>query len=136
MPEYCGAMLKNQYVVLFALALTMAAITFGLQSFWPLQVPPYTYFSLLYLYVLMAFLHYLVFGKQTNNANAVVRRMMVASMLRLLLTAAFLLITLMAFKPVSVIFISFYCAYFALFLLFEISQKRYKLRPDFKPRSE
>jgi len=78
----------------------------------------------------------LVFGRKTDNPNAVVRRMMVASMLRILLTAAFLLITLIAFKPVSIIFVTFYCAYFALFLLFEISQKRYKLRPDFKPRSE
>jgi hypothetical protein len=129
-------MFKNHYVAFFALTLLMAAITAVLQVLWPLQVPVYTYLSLLYLFILMAFLHHLVFGRKTDNPNAVVRRMMVASMLRLLFTAAFLLITLLGFKPVSLVFVSFYCAYFALFLLFEISQKRYKLRPDFKPRSE
>ena len=107
---------------MLALTLLMAAITAALQVFWPLKVPGYTYFSLLYLCVLMAFLHHLVFGRKTNNPNAVVRRMMMASMLRLLLSAAFLFITLVAFKPVSLIFVTFYCLYFALFLLFEISQ--------------
>jgi hypothetical protein len=129
-------MFKNHYVFSLALTLIMAAITLGLQRFMPLQVPAYTYVALFYLFVLMSFLHYLVFGKKTDNPNAVVRRMMIASMLRLLLTATFLLITLMYYKPVSIVFVSFYCAYFALFLLFEIWQKRYKLRPDFKPRSE
>lgn len=129
-------MFKNQYVALLALTLLMAAVTVVLQGLMKLSVPVYTYLGLGFLFLMMCFLHHLVFGRKTDNPNAVVRRMMVASMLRILLTAAFLLITLIAFKPVSIIFVTFYCAYFALFLLFEISQKRYKLRPDFKPRSE
>jgi hypothetical protein len=129
-------MFKNQYVALLALTLLMAAVTVVLQGLMKLSVPVYTYLGLGFLFLMMCFLHHLVFGRKTDNPNAVVRRMMVASMLRILLTAAFLLITLIAFKPVNIIFVTFYCAYFALFLLFEISQKRYKLRPDFKPRSE
>lgn len=99
-------------------------------------IPAYTYFSLFFLAGLMAFLHYWVYGRAVGAGNAMIRRLMVASMLRMLLAAAFAGITLYSFRPVSLPYVVSYCAYFACFLLFEISQMRYKLRPDFKPRPE
>lgn len=124
------------YPRLLAVAGFMGLATWVTEATMYVGVPPYTYFSLFFLTVLMGFLHHWVYGRPVSGGNAMVRRLMVASMLRMLAAAAFVGITLYSFDPISFPYVVSYCAYFAGFLVFEISQMRYKLRPDFKPRPE
>lgn len=121
----------NYYTWLIAItglsaAGTYLAAVFFLKS----DLPPYTYAGLVYLALVMALMHYMVHGRKAD-AKVVVRRMMAATMLRMLLAVTYLLITLANYRPVNLYFVGAYCAYFLLFLLFEISQIRYNLRPDF-----
>jgi hypothetical protein len=98
-----------------------------------LSIPDYTWAGLVYLALLTYGIHRFVKASGTNP-NAAVRRLMLASIMRLFGALIFLLITLVNTRPVNKIFLGFYCAYFCVFLLFEISQLRTNLRPDSEPR--
>lgn len=111
----------------------MALVTLGL--FWAkiVTIPVYTWFGLLYLLLITLLIHAFVRAAR-NQANSLIRRLMIASILRMFLGILFLAITLYNVKPVNLHFVIFYCLYFCVFLLFEISQMRTNLRPDLKPR--
>jgi hypothetical protein len=64
-----------------------------------------------------------------KNGSATIRRIMIASFVRMLLALIFLVITFINLKPVSWIFTLSYCLYFAFLLVFEISEMRSNLRP-------
>lgn len=129
--------MKISYYTWIAALTGLAAFATYITSmaFLKADMPVYTYIGLVYLALVMVLMHYMVYGRP-GDSKVVVRRMMVATMLRMILALVYLLITLSNFKPVNLYFVGAYCAYFLLFLLFEISQIRHNLRPDFNQRSE
>ncbi|MBL7812316.1 MAG: hypothetical protein JNL57_08855 [Bacteroidetes bacterium] len=114
----------------------MALATLGVQYSGKTEVPWHTYMGLVLLLVLMLLVHYYIYGVKNDGPNSQIRRLMTGSMLRLAGGVAFLAISLFNFKPVSLPFVVFYCLYFALYLLFEISDIRTNLRPESKQASK
>lgn len=137
MPNFATGMKKaGFYTRLTACTGIMALATFITDKSSNLGLPGYTYFALFFLFLLMAYMHYWVYGRPARDDKQVVRRIMAASMIRMIVAATFMGITLYSFRPVNKPYVISYCVYFAVFLLFEISQMRFKLRPDFNPRSK
>jgi protein-S-isoprenylcysteine O-methyltransferase Ste14 len=97
------------------------------------DLPIYNWVGLAYLLLLTLAIHAYV-RAASDNGNSLIRRLMVASILRLIAALVFLLITLFNTRPIQVHFVIFYCLYFCAFMVFEISQMRTNLRPDLKPR--
>lgn len=93
------------------------------------------YAGLIFLYLLNLGIWYFVNGNPNRSGNAVVRRLMVGSFIRMFGSAIFLAIILLTIKPVDKIFVWSYFIIFCAFLVFEIWETRSKLRPDSKPRS-
>ncbi len=89
--------------------------------------------GLVFLALVTGLIHWYIFGPK-GTENAVLRRLMVGSMLRMFTGVLFLAITLYNIRPVSMFFVFSYCSYFCLFLVFEIWEMRTNLRPDSKPR--
>lgn len=107
---------------------TIAAAYFGHRA-----VISAVWLGLGFLTALTVLIHWFIFG-QKGTENAVIRRMMVGSMMRIFLGVIFLAITLYNIRPVNLFFVVSYCLYFSVFLVFEISQMRTNLRPDLKRR--
>ncbi|MFN4914821.1 MAG: hypothetical protein ACK5FT_05850 [Sphingomonadales bacterium] len=99
-------------------------------------IPSYGYFGVLFLSGLTLFIHYFTYGNPGADSSKTIRRMMVGSMLRMLMSILFLFITLISFKPVSIPFVISYTVSFSIFMVFEIYSIRCKLRPDLKARSK
>ena len=99
-------------------------------------IPVYGYFGILFLCGLSAFIHYFIYGNPKADAQKTIRRMMIGSLLRMVLSILFLAITLVSFHPLSILFVISYTGSFFLLMLFEIYSIRRKLRPDLKPRSK
>lgn len=91
--------------------------------------------GLVFLYLLNLSIWYFVNGNPKRSAAAVVRRLMLASFIRMFGAAIFLAITLLTVKPLDKIFVWTYFIVFCAFLVFEIWETRSKLRPDSKQRS-
>jgi O-antigen/teichoic acid export membrane protein len=100
------------------------------------EIPAYSYFGVLFLVGLSALIHRYIYGNEKSDPQKTIRRMMVGSMLRMLAAILFLAITLFAYRPISFPFVISYTGSFFLLMVFEISQIRRKLRPDFNGRSK
>jgi hypothetical protein len=111
----------------------MALVTYGVSVLGKVNIPWNAYFGLVFLASLMLLIHLYIYGNKLLSENAVIRRIMTGSMLRLLFGVLFMAISLYYFRPISVPFVVSYCIYFAIFLVFEISEIRTNLRPDTKP---
>ncbi|MFM7765840.1 MAG: hypothetical protein ACKO6I_09290 [Sphingomonadales bacterium] len=99
-------------------------------------IPAYGYFGVLFLVGLSGFIHYYVYGSGNTDPKKTIRRMMLGSMLRMMAAIFFLAISLFAFRPLNFPFIISYTGSFFLLMVFEISQIRRKLRPDYNGRSK
>jgi fatty acid desaturase len=99
-------------------------------------IPNYGFLGVLFLVGLSGFIHYYVYGNEKSDPKRTIRRMMLGSMLRMLAAIFFLAISLFAFRPMSIPFVISYTGSFFLLMVFEISQIRRKLRPDFNGRSK
>lgn len=126
---------RSYTVKLLLIAAVLAMITFGLQLSGVAKVPMYNWFGLVYLVGVTLLIHAFVHAAK-ENPNSVIRRLMIASLMRMFFGILFLAITLLNVRPVNLHFVIFYCIYFCVFMLFEISQMRTNLRPDSKPRSK
>jgi len=99
-------------------------------------IPAYGYFGVLFLVGLSGFIHYYIHGSGNTDPKKTIRRMMLGSMLRMMAAIFFLAISLFAFRPLNFPFIISYTGSFFLLMVFEISQIRRKLRPDYNGRSK
>jgi O-antigen ligase len=99
-------------------------------------IPNYGFLGVLFLVGLSGFIHYYIYGNEKSDPKRTIRRMMLGSMLRMLAAIFFLAISLFAFRPMSIPFVISYTGSFFLLMVFEISQIRRKLRPDFNGRSK
>jgi fatty acid desaturase len=99
-------------------------------------IPTYGFFGVLFLVGLSGFIHYYIYGSEKTDPKKTIRRMMLGSMLRMLAAIFFLAISLFAFRPLNIPFVISYTGSFFLLMVFEISQIRRKLRPDFNGRSK
>lgn len=118
---------------ILVISIILALLSIGAELFKLVSLPLYTWVGLLYLTALTWLIHLFVEAAK-DNPNALIRRLMIASILRMILGLLFLVITLFNFRPVNLNFVIFYCVYFCVFMLFEISQMRANLRPDLKQR--
>lgn len=126
--------MDSRYVTrIIILSALLAAISAGLHFGQVVNLPSYNWFGLIYLLLITLLIHAFVHAAR-DNANSLIRRLMIASILRMFLGILFLGITLYNMKPVNLHFVIFYCLYFCVFMVFEISQMRTNLRPDLKPR--
>jgi hypothetical protein len=71
-----------------------------------------------------------------KNANSQIRRIMIASMLRMFFVLIFLVITMLNRPEVNIPWTIAYGLYFLLYLMFDISKNHINLRPDFKTPDE
>jgi hypothetical protein len=125
---------SSYYPRLIALTGFLALAIVAYNSISSNQIPVYGWGGLFFLAALNGLVHHFTHGRKVTDQNKAIRRMMAGSMMRMLFTIAFLAITLFSFHPVSISFVIFYGSCFIIFLLFEISQIRRKLRPDFNAR--
>jgi hypothetical protein len=126
--------MKDKYfqrlLLIFGAMAAITAICMGMK--WAV-LPGYNWLGLVFLVAVTGLIHLFV-GAAKDNANSLIRRMMVGSMLRMFLGILFLAITLYNKRPVNLHFVIFYCSYFSILMVFEISQMRTNLRPDLKQR--
>ncbi len=94
------------------------------------------YFAALYQLLVFILLKYFVSRGDQKNANSQIRRIMIASMLRMFLILMFLVITMLNRPEVNIPWTIAYGLYFLLFLMFDISKNHINLRPDFKTIDE
>ncbi len=87
------------------------------------------YIGIIFLSLLNMGMHAFVVAARRKAGGATIRRIMIASFVRMLLALLFLVITFINLKPVSMIFTLSYCLYFAFLLVYEISEMRSNLRP-------
>lgn len=123
---------------IYRLLITAAAlliITELIAYFGKWNLIPATYAGLLFLVAVTLLIHVFTFYSKGTD-NAMIRRLMVGSMLRMFLGVLFLAISLFNIKPVNLFFVFSYCSYFCIFLVFEIWEMRTNLRPDSKPRTK
>lgn len=104
-------------------------------KFSTVKITAYCFIAVAFLSVLNFIIWYFINGNPNLSENAVIRRIMVGSMLRLLGSAIFLVITLLAVKPVDKIFVWTFFIGFCVFLMFEIWETRSKLRPNSKQQN-
>ncbi len=95
-----------------------------------IEVPADTYFGLVYLLIVFWLLRFYVSRSAISNPNQWVRRTMSSSMLRLMAVTIFMIITFVNHGKADLLFVIPYGLYFLLFLLFEMSKKSSKLRPE------
>lgn len=124
-----GAYLTRMLILTALLA--VISLVFQLTGY--AQLPVYNWFGLIYLLGVTVLIHAFIEAAR-DRANALIRRLMIGSILRMFLGILFLAVTLYNIKPVNLHFVLFYCVYFCVFMVFEISQMRTNLRPDLKPR--
>jgi F0F1-type ATP synthase assembly protein I len=126
--------MNGRYAVrLIILVLLMVMVTAVLQWTGTVNLPGYNWIGLGFLVLITGLIHMFVHAAG-ENPNSLIRRLMIGSILRMFLGILFLAITLYNMRPVNLHFVIFYCAYFCVFMVFEISQMRTNLRPDSKPR--
>ncbi len=118
---------------LIILAAALAIITFAIQILKITMIPNYNWLGLVYLVLITWLIHSYVYAASANS-NSLIRRLMVASLLRMILGILFLAITLFNNRPAHIPFVIFYCSYFCVLMLFEILNMRTNLRPDLKQR--
>lgn len=117
-------------------SLTFAIVLAILQASKALQVDKYSYAALGFLTLLNLVSYLFIKGKDGGMSKAVIRRVMIASMLRLFLAAIFLVISLKSMGFVNFHFVGIYCVLYLLFMLFDIYNLRSNLRPVSNPASE
>lgn len=126
-------MARSYNLKLVLIIAVLAASTIGAEWAGITHLPLYTWLGLAYLSALTWLIHKFVTAA-SDNPNSVIRRLMIASIMRMILGLLFLVITLFNVQPMNLHFVIFYCVYFCVFMVFEISQMRANLRPDSKQR--
>jgi hypothetical protein len=79
--------------------------------------------------------YYVTIGSK-KSGNSQIRRIMIASMLRMFVILIFLIITMLNQPKVNIPWTIAYGLYFLLFLMFDISKNHTNLRPDLKAPDE
>lgn len=128
--------MRPYYISLSFLTALMLTSIIIYNAFATDEIPAYSYFGVMFLVGLSALIHRYVHGNEKSDPKKTIRRMMIGSMLRMLAAILFLAISLFAFRPLSIPFVISYTGSFFLLMVFEISQIRRKLRPDFNGRSK
>ena len=128
--------MKSYYIrlLIFTLLLILAVVIYNALS--QTKVPLYGMMGLVFLSALSGFIHYFVYGGDISDPKKTIRRMMAGSMIRMIVAILFLAITLISFRPLNIPFVISYTGSFFLLMVFEISQIRRKLRPDFNAGSK
>lgn len=124
---------RNYSITLLILTTVLAGVSILLSALDILNLPSYNWLGLAYLLAITLLIHAFVYAAK-DNANSLIRRLMIASLLRMFLGILFLAVTLFIMQPVNLHFVLSYCVYFCVFMVFEISQMRTNLRPDLKQR--
>lgn len=122
--------MKLYFLKLGSITAILAAIWLILMQSHVFEPQKLVFIGLLFLAALTGLLWFFVNGNAKRSSNAVIRRMMVASMLRLIGAAIFLIICMLTKARGDVFFAISYFIFFCVFLVFEIWETRRKLRPD------
>lgn len=93
------------------------------------DIHSWVYYGILFMGGLFLVIHRWT-TKDEKNPNQGIRRLMMSSMLRLTLVVIYLGISLYNHQPVELKNVLIYVVSFLLYLFFDISEMRTKLRPD------
>ena len=88
------------------------------------------YPAVVFMGLVFLLVHYMSMHDEKSDPNKGIRKLMIASMLRLFLVVIFLGISLFNMPQVELGFVAGYIVTFLLFLFFDIREMRTKLRPD------
>ena len=119
----------NYYLKMSLIGALVLGIIAALAASGKYIIGPEVYIGIVFLSLLNMGMHAFVVAAKRKSGGATIRRIMIASFVRMLLALMFLVISFINLKPVSWIFTASYCLYFAFLLVFEISEMRSNLRP-------
>ncbi len=94
------------------------------------------YFAALFQLCVFLLLNYYVSKGSSKNPNSQIRRIMIASMLRMFIILIFLIITMFNQPKTNIPWTVAYSLFFLLYLIFDISKKNANLRPHLKAPDE
>ncbi len=94
------------------------------------------YFAAFFQLCVFLLLNYYVTVGHKKSGNSQIRRIMIASMLRMFVILIFLIITMLNQPKANIPWTIAYGLYFLLFLIFDISKNHTNLRPDLKAPDE
>lgn len=119
------------YIIKFSVLSTAMILSVALaKMFTKYPINSWIYLGIIYLAVLFIAVHYFTLHDDKNNPNKGIRKIMMGTMIRLFATVIFLIISVMNNGKPELGFVLTYLLSFLLFLFFDISEMRSKLRPD------
>ncbi len=119
------------YIVRSVVLAVMIMLSFILsEQFTNYPLTPWIYPAVIFITLVFILVHYLSMHDEKQDPNKGIRKLMIASMLRLFLVVIFLGISLFNMPKVELGFVAGYIVTFLLFLFFDIREMRTKLRPD------
>jgi hypothetical protein len=131
-----SALLRRPWLAISLFSVLLALLTFGFRQLAPDLVHQGAFYVLLYFYLLTLLTHYLTRLGLHDSAERFSAYFFTAMVIRLLLSAAVVLLFLLRGIPERIAFaLNFVAVYFA-FLIFEINTLLTTLRSNFQKRAE
>ena len=119
------------YIVRSVVLAVMIMLSFILsEQFTNYPLTTWIYPAVIFMTLVFVLVHYMSMHDEKQDPNKGIRKLMIASMLRLFLVVIFLGISLFNMPKVELGFVAGYIVTFLLFLFFDIREMRTKLRPD------
>ena len=119
------------YIVRSVVLAVMIMLSFILsEQFTNYPLTPWIYPAVIFMALVFILVHYMSMHDEKQDPNKGIRKLMIASMLRLFLVVIFLGISLFNMPKVELGVVAGYIVTFLLFLFFDIREMHTKLRPD------
>jgi hypothetical protein len=119
------------YIIKFtAIALALILSVVLAKAFTHYPINSWIFLGIIYLGILFIAVHYFTLHDDKNNPNKGIRKIMMGTMIRLFAAVIFLVISVLNSGKPELGFVLTYLLSFLLFLFFDISEMRTKLRPD------
>ena len=119
------------YILRSVVLTIMIMLSFAFsEQFTNYPLTPWIYPAVMFMALVFILIHYMSMHDEKQDPNKGIRKLMVASMLRLFLVVIFLGISLFNMSKIESGFVVGYIVTFLLFLFFDISEMRTKLRPE------
>jgi Na+/proline symporter len=119
------------YIIKFGvLSLVMILSVAMAKMFTSYPINSWIYLGVIYLGILFIAVHYFSLHDDKNNPNKGIRKIMLGTMIRLFAAVIFLIISVLNSGKPELGFVLTYLLSFLMFLFFDISEMRSKLRPD------
>ncbi len=119
------------YIIKFSTIAMALILSVSLaKGFTHYPINSWIYLGIIYLVILFTAVHYFTLHDDRNNPNKGIRKIMMGTMIRLFASVIFLIISVLNSGKPELGFVLTYLLSFLVFLFFDISEMRTKLRPD------